>query len=856
MSDILWKECAEWFLRCDVISTDHPIFEATAEVVVFAQCLRDGVLLCHLLHKIDPKTMDLKNVCLRPHMAQFLCLKNIRYFINCCRAFYDIKEADLFEPLMLYDYTDFGKVLQTLSKLSHSARFTKKQIRGFPANQNHSNVEEESIYRHLEDFAGDDHYSVIDQPTIDESEEKDYYHLLNLQADESVYHDLCTFKAPIFPVQPVEKRDYSIRELVETEKNFIEALNLVKRYFVRPLSTMLSEDDKKTIFFGIKEIAEIHIGFHSDLCQACSLGAAIRISDIFLQWKEKFLIYGEYCSNLPKAHSRLDEACLRNEMFSNELTKCQQEAHKGHFKLKDLLAVPMQRILKYHLLLKELIKHTQQTHEEYSGLEKAYNGMLDVAEYINEVKRDNETIQIINDIQASISDLEMPEGTTLKDYGRLLRDGEIKIKCHDENNRIKPRYIFVFDKVLLMCKSTKKRVSDVIKFMNRLSGTDVEHLPYIHQFVESEQYIFKHSLPLQHYRVEDPPVRKVTALGRESRWTHQFILAHRQSKNAYTLFAKTEEMKKKWIRALYDALDHLEPAEIAPNMEHLFEMNTFEKPQNCIQCSRLLKGVFYQGYKCSKCGLSCHKSCLVLVKKCGTRPPELPPRPLSVSYPSTAVADDFRALSPTLRVMAPGPPLLNNNNNLPESPTKSNYVNLHLEEYPWYGGEMDRDVAASILSSAPNGTFLLRHRPPRTSAALNGDTGYALSLKTGSQVKHMKVCACEDKERGPTSVLYYLSESRRFRSIVELVQWYEDNSLSESFSGLQAVLERPWRRIYPTAIARYDYPAPEPNLLSLKRGDIVIILSKEGDTNGWWKGQIANQAGYFPKHYVREGSFN
>ncbi|KAK2719712.1 hypothetical protein QYM36_005258 [Artemia franciscana] len=100
----------------------------------------------------------------------------------------------------------------------------------------------------------DDHYSVIDQPTIDESEEKDYYHLLNLQADESVYHDLCTFKlmAPIFPVQPVEKRDYSIRELVETEKNFIEALNLVKRYFVRPLSTMLSEDDKKTIFFGIK----------------------------------------------------------------------------------------------------------------------------------------------------------------------------------------------------------------------------------------------------------------------------------------------------------------------------------------------------------------------------------------------------------------------------------------------------------------------------------------------------------------------------------------------------------------------------------------------------------------------------
>ena len=36
--------------------------------------------------------------------------------------------------------------------------------------------------------------------------------------------------------------------------------------------------------------------------------------------------------------------------------------------------------------------------------------MLDVSEYINEVKRDSEQLQIINDIQASITDLRMPDG--------------------------------------------------------------------------------------------------------------------------------------------------------------------------------------------------------------------------------------------------------------------------------------------------------------------------------------------------------------------------------------------------------------------------------------------------------------
>ena len=57
------------------------------------------------------------------------------------------------------------------------------------------------------------------------------------------------------------------------------------------------------------------------------------------------------------------------------------------FRLRDLLAVPMQRILKYHLLLKETVAQTRQTHEEYLNLQGAYEAMLDVAEYINEVKR-------------------------------------------------------------------------------------------------------------------------------------------------------------------------------------------------------------------------------------------------------------------------------------------------------------------------------------------------------------------------------------------------------------------------------------------------------------------------------------
>lgn len=42
----------------------------------------------------------------------------------------------------------------------------------------------------------------------------------------------------------------------------------------------------------------------------------------------------------------------------------------------------------------------------------------------------------------------------LKDYGRLQRDGELRIRGHDDH-RLKSRYVFIFDKVMLMCKPTR-----------------------------------------------------------------------------------------------------------------------------------------------------------------------------------------------------------------------------------------------------------------------------------------------------------------------------------------------------------------------------------------------------------------
>lgn len=56
--------------------------------------------------------------------------------------------------------------------------------------------------------------------------------------------------------------------------------------------------------------------------------------------------------------------------------------------------------------------------------------------------------------------------------------------------------------------------------------------------------------------------------------------------------------------------------------------------------------------------------------------------------------------------------------------------------------------------------------------------------------------------------------------------------------------------------AVFDYEATADDELSLRRGDLVEVLSKDslvsGD-EGWWTGMIADRVGIFPSNYVSKG---
>lgn len=125
--------------------------------------------------------------------------------------------------------------------------------------------------------------------------------------------------------------------------------------------------------------------------------------------------------------------------------------------------------------------------------------------------------------------------------------------------------------------------------------------------------------------------------------------------------------------------------------------------------------------------------------------------------------------------------------------------------------------------------------------------GPLLLSRTDSRViKHMKIF----QKRELDAITYHLSTLRHFKTIIELVSFYERNDLGENFSGLNQTLQWPFREVI--AVALYEFVPKEPNQLPLKEGCQVIVIGKEGDSKGWWRGKTMDRVGFFPKEYVRE----
>uniref|UniRef100_A0A8L0DT90 Vav guanine nucleotide exchange factor 3 n=1 Tax=Oncorhynchus mykiss TaxID=8022 RepID=A0A8L0DT90_ONCMY len=549
------------------------------------------------------------------------------------------------------------------------------------------------------------------------------------------------------------------------------------------------------------------------------------------------LIYGKYCSHVETAIVALDDICKHREDIRMKLEECAKRANYGKFTLRDLLVVPMQRVLKYHLLLQvRYISYLQRAENDLHSTVTS-----DLAQYVNEVKRDNETLRDIAQYQKSIENLNQ----SLSTYGRPKGDGEVRVTSIDKRAK-QDRHIFLFDAAVIVCKR------------------------------RGDNYEMKEVIDLHHFKITNNP----TSDKENRKWSYGFYLTHNQGQSGFELFFKTKELKKKWLEQFGMAISNIRPENGTSNF-HEFKMHTFDRITSCSYCHMLLRGIFNQGYLCSKCGVGAHKECLGRFGSCG-KTGENPPQNTDSRKQYTTRLPKMLVTRNYFGVPSPicGPPLNIQQGDIIE------LVCADLHSSWWQGkilatrevgffpsdavkpcpcclldcrfaGPMERLQAEAELINRGNSTYLVRHRSREF-------TEYAISIKYSNDVKHIKILTRD--------ACFHIAENKKFRSILELIEYYKHHSLREGFRSLDTTLQFPYReqenaamlhtnrpggnmftpKVMGVAIARYDFSSRDTRELSLQEGDVVKIYTKSG-ANGWWRGEVSGRVGWFPSTYVEEG---
>ncbi|CAL8279484.1 unnamed protein product [Boreogadus saida] len=248
--------------------------------------------------------------------------------------------------------------------------------------------------------------------------------------------------------------------------------------------------------------------------------------------KGKFSVYGEYCSNHEKALKMLMEL-NKVPNIRTFLLHCMLLGGKKStdIPLEGYLLNPIQRICKYPLLLKELLKRTPKKHVDYPAVEEALQTMKAVCSNINETKRQMEKLEALEQLQSHI---EGWEGTNLTDISTelLLHGNLLKISA----GNIQERVFFLFDNLLVYCKR-KSRVSGKksTKRTKSLSGP---------------MYVFRGRINTEVMEVEN--VEDGTADYHSNNYTvTNGWKIHNTAKNKwFVCMAKNTEDKQKWLDAI------------------------------------------------------------------------------------------------------------------------------------------------------------------------------------------------------------------------------------------------------------------------------------------------------------------
>lgn len=289
-------------------------------------------------------------------------------------------------------------------------------------------------------------------------------------------------------------------EIISTEKTYVASLGRVVEFYVGAIKAYMgfkqygiTEVDAAALTSSLETLNNFHINFLSDL----ELSDSDKIPGIFLKYADFFRMYITYLKGYELQVETINKLKKDSKKFAQLLERTKAKLEEGGgLDLFSYLIMPVQRIPRYVMLLRELQKNSVSCAETDQALVK----MSEIAAAINEKQGEVENASRVMLIQEKLKGFNEQLVTP---HRRLIKEGLVGMVATEASAtatlKAKQSYLYLFSDLVLVTGQSGK----TFKCKFTPSATTLESLtepPTDFSLTDSKNHMV--------FRVEDEAQRK------------------------------------------------------------------------------------------------------------------------------------------------------------------------------------------------------------------------------------------------------------------------------------------------------------------------------------------------------------